>query len=225
MNKNIQLIVMLTHNDKTVENAYEIFEQCKNSKAEYWGFKEKGIPFPQMKELYSYMKACGKKTVLEVVAYTECECMKGAKMAVECGCDILMGTVFYDTVNEFCKKSNLKYMPFVGHIEGRPSVLSGNVSEMIEEANSYLKKGVYGVDLLGYRYTGDAVELNKMFVSQVNAPVCIAGSVNSYLRLDEIKIASPWAFTIGGAFFEHKFGGDFKEQINNVYDYINGSNI
>ena len=28
MEHNLNLIVMLTHNDKTVKNAYEIFEQC-----------------------------------------------------------------------------------------------------------------------------------------------------------------------------------------------------
>lgn len=41
MNDHPELIVMLTHNDLTVENAAEVFETCKNSKAEYWGFKEK----------------------------------------------------------------------------------------------------------------------------------------------------------------------------------------
>ena len=93
--KNIpKLIVMLTYNDMTVKNAYEIFDRCKDSKALYWGFKEEGLPPDKMKELYSYMKECGMTTVLEVVAYTEDECLNGAKTAVECGCDILMGTLF-----------------------------------------------------------------------------------------------------------------------------------
>lgn len=220
MNDNLQLIVMLTHNDQTVDNAYEIFEQCKNSKAKFWGFKEKTLPLEQMKELFAYMKKCKKTTVLEVVAYTEEECMNGAKMAVECNCDILMGTIFFDSVNEFCKKNNLKYMPFVGKVEGRPSVLNGSIDEMIDEANEHLKKGVFGFDLLGYRYTGDAVELNKKFVSHVNAPVCIAGNINGFDRLNEIKEVSSWAFTIGGAFFENKFDGSFEEQINKVCDYV-----
>ena len=54
----------------------------------------------------------------------------------------------------------------------------------------------------------------------IDAPVCLAGSINSYQRLDEVKEASPWAFTIGGAFFEEKFGTSFEEQINAVCDYI-----
>ena len=53
MDNTLQLIVMLTHKDQTVDNAYEIFEQCKNSKAKIWGFKEKALPLEQMKELTS----------------------------------------------------------------------------------------------------------------------------------------------------------------------------
>ena len=75
---------------------------------------------------------------------------------------------------------------------------------------------MYGFDLLGYRFVGNYKELNKKFVSQVKAPVCIAGSINSYKRLDELKNVNLWAFTIGGAFFETKFGENFNEQINKV---------
>ena len=64
MSKHPELIVMLTHNDRTVENAYEIFDACKDTKAKYWGFKEVGIPLDEMKKLCSYMKACGKTTFL-----------------------------------------------------------------------------------------------------------------------------------------------------------------
>lgn len=56
------LIVMLTHEDQTVQNAYEIFDAYKDSDAEYWGFKEEPLPLSQMKDLYAYMKSCGKKT-------------------------------------------------------------------------------------------------------------------------------------------------------------------
>lgn len=220
MNTHPELIVMLTHNDCTVKNAEEIFEQCKNSKAKFWGLKEKNLPLDKMKLLFSYMKQCGKTTFLEVVAYTEKECMDGAKIALECNCDILIGTTFFNSVNKFCKENNLKYMPFVGKITGRPSILEGNIDDIIQEANSYLEKGVYGFDLLGYRYTQNCPELINKFVSQINAPVIIAGSVNSYTKLDEIKDASPWAFTIGGAFFENKFNGTFSEQIDKVCNYI-----
>lgn len=214
------LIVMLTHHDRTVANAYEVFDRCKNTEAEFWGFKEVGLPLQEMKRLYSHMHACGKTTVLEVVAYEEDECLQGARMAVECDVDILLGTRFFDSVNEFCASHNLAYLPFVGAISGRPSVLEGSAEDMIEEALVCLEKGACGIDLLGYRYVGDAVALNRQFVAQVGVPVCLAGSVNSYQRLDEVKEANPWAFTIGGAFFERKFGATFEEQIDAVCSYM-----
>lgn len=220
MNTTPKLIVMLTHNDHTVENASEIFESCKNSKAQYWGFKEKPLPISEMKSLFSRMKSCGKTTFLEVVEYDEESGLHGAKIAKECGCDILMGTVFFDSINQFCKENSMKYMPFVGQITNRPSILEGSIEDMISEAKEYLAKGVYGFDLLGYRYTGDPVELNNAFVQAIEAPVCLAGSIDSYERLDEVIEANPWAFTVGSAFFDKKFGTDFHEQINNVCNYM-----
>ncbi len=211
---------MLTYHDRTTHNAAQCFKQCKDASAEYWGIKEEGLPLPQMQELYREFRQCGKKTVLEVVAYTESQCLKGAEMAAACGCDLLMGTVFFDSVNAFCQQNNIKYMPFVGEVSGRPSVLNGDIDDMIRQAESYLQKGVFGIDLLAYRYTGDSSKLIRKFVSEVKAPVCIAGSVNSFRHLDEIKSVSPWAFTIGSAFFDHDFGSGFQQQINRISDYM-----
>lgn len=216
-----ELIVMLTHNDVTVPNAREIFEECKDTKAKFWGFKEEGIPLNEMKELYSYMKKCGKTTFLEVVAYSEEECLNGAEIGAVCGVDYLLGTMYFDSVDQYCTEKGLQYLPFVGKIEGRPSVLYGSEEEIIKEAADIVAKGnVAGFDLLGYRFVGDAARLNKCFVEETTVPVVLAGSVNSYQRLDEVKDADPWAFTIGGAFFENKFDGTFAEQINKVVDYM-----
>lgn len=220
MKNSLNLIVMLTHNDKTAMNAYDIFEQCKNSKAKFFGFKEKPLPLSKMKELYKYMKKCDKKTVLEVVSYTESEGIEGAKMAVECGVYILMGTKYFASIHDICEKNNIKYMPFIGEVVGRPSILKGTVDSMIDEANRLVEKGVYGFDLLGYRFERNASNLNRQFVSKIDVPVCVAGSVDSYIRLDELREIRPWAFTIGGAFFENKFGDDFDTQINNVCEYV-----
>jgi len=215
-----ELIVMLTHNDFTVENASAIFEKCKGSKAIYWGFKEKPLPVEEMKSLFNYIRSCGKHTILEVVAYSEQEGLNGAKLALDCGVDILMGTKYYESINLFCKKHNIKYMPFVGTIQGRPSVLKGELEDIVNEAQQYVSMGVYGIDLLGYRYVGDVFSLSKKIVDSLNVPVCIAGSIDSYKKLDEIKNISPWGFTVGSAFFDKKFGDEFADQINNVVDYI-----
>lgn len=215
-----ELIVMLTYNDVTVGNAERIFDTCKDSKARCWGFKEEGIPFERMKQLQEEMHRHGKTTFLEVVDYTEEGGLGGAKTAAACGFDILMGTKFFDSICKFCKAHKLKYMPFVGDIVGRPSILTGEIDAIIAEANADIAKGADGIDLLGYRYEGNPLELNKRLVKEVQAPVCIAGSIDSTKRLDEVKTVSPWAFTIGSAFFDNKFGNDINRQIETVIDYM-----
>lgn len=211
---------MLTYNDLTVANAEELFETCCDSPVGCWGFKEHPLPLEQMRRLCRRMKECGKTTFLEVVAYSEEEGMNGARMAVECGFDVLMGTCFYDSINDYCRSHNMRYMPFVGEVVGRPSVLGGDIKGIADQARQYVGKGVYGIDLLGYRYTGDVLALNREVVNDTGAPVCIAGSINSLQRIDEVLAIGPWAFTIGSAFFENKFGEGLRQQIDFVYDYI-----
>ena len=220
MRRTPKLVVMLTKNDHTLPDAFEVFEQCKDSKATCFGFKEKPLSVEEMHRLFAYMKRCGKETFLEVVEYTEEEGLKGAMLAAQCGCDALMGTVYFDSINDYCQQHGLQYYPFVGEVSERPSILEGDAETMVREANTYIKKGAAGIDFLGYRFVGDGYELCRQFLEGVDAPICIAGSVNSYERLDEIKQLSPYSFTIGGAFFDNVFGDDLCEQINRVCDYL-----
>lgn len=223
-----ELIVMLTHNDLTVENAYEVFEACQNTKALYWGFKEQPLPLKEMQRIYAKMKACGKRTVLEVVAYTEAEGLEGAQMAAACGCDVLMGTCFHTSILKFCQQHGIAYMPFVGQIAGRPSILEGSIESMVAEAAKLKAEGVFGIDLLGYRYKApyavgqdesDAEQLIHDLVAHTTLPICVAGSIDSFERLRFVKDHQPWAFTIGSAFFEHKFGDSIAEQIDYICEY------
>lgn len=214
-----RLVVMLTYQDKTVANALEVFETCAGAKAQFWGFKEAGLPLAEMAALTQRMKQAGKTVFLEVVSYTEQEGLKGAQAAAFCGCDVVMGTMFSEKIADFCKENKLRYMPFVGDVRERPSVLYGSAEQMLQQAKRALEYGVDGFDLLGYRYVGDAVALNNAFVKGVQAPVCLAGGINSFERLEQVKRTNPWAFTIGSAFFEHRFGDSFEEQINAVCDF------
>ena len=222
--KQTELVVMLTHHDKTIENAVSIFDECKNSSATIWGMKEVGLPIDTMIELFSFMKSCGKKTVLEIVEYEKDACLKHLDLVKKCGCDILMGTYFFDEINDFCKENNIKYMPFVGNINYRPSILSGEIDDMITQAQSYIDKGAYGIDLLCYRYDKNPDELLEKFVQNVQAPVCIAGSINSYERLDKLSAVAPWGFTMGSALFDNEFGESIVEQIEKVHAYMHAGN-
>lgn len=220
MEQKPKLIVMLTQNDYTVKNAFKIFEKCKNSKAEYFGFKEEPLNINEMKKLFSYMKRENKKTILEVVSYDEESCIKGAKKAAECNCDFLMGTMYFDKVNTICKENNIKYLPFCGKIINRPSILEGTIEEIIDSAKKSIEKNIYGLDLLLYRYIGNQEELYDRLKKEINLPICVAGSIDSIERLNQIKNMQPDYFTIGSAFFENKFGESFQEQIDFVCNYI-----
>ena len=215
-----ELIVMLTEHDLTIPNATQVFASCKDSGAKYWGMKEKGLPLSQMQQLFDTFHQCGKVGVLEVVAYEEADCLAGAKIAADCGCDMLMGTLYYDSVLAYCREHNIRYMPFVGNVSGRPSVLDGSAEDMVAQARSYAEKGVFGIDLLSYRYRGDAELLTSQVVAKTDIPVCVAGSIDSYEKLDFIRQLSPAFFTIGSAFWAHRFGEDHCEQIRRVLSYI-----
>jgi hypothetical protein len=218
-----KIIVMLTYNDVTVKNAKEVFESCKDLPVKNWGFKDVGLPPAEMKELYSLMKQAGKSTFLEVVTYSEEECMRGAKVAADCGVEHLMGTIFYDKVNDYIKTTGLKYMPFVGDVSGSPSILKGTAASMLAQEERYKKAGVFGIDLLGYRYVdGDAEALSAEFISKGQLPCVLAGSIDSEQRMDIVLKMNPWGFTMGSALFNKKFvkDGSFRENLENVVKYL-----
>jgi hypothetical protein len=218
-----ELIVMLTHNDKTVENAIELFETLKDSPVQHWGFKDVGLERQEMEKLVSNMKAAGKTTNLEVVSLSEDEGLSGAKLALNCGFDILMGTVFFDSIHALLKDSPVKYYPFIGHVYGHPSILEGKIEDIAEETKLLEAKGLDGFDLLTYRYTGNAPELLKAVVKATkNVPVVSAGSIDSFDRIAEVRDTGAWGFTIGSAFFEKKFvpDGSFRDNMMAVWEWI-----
>ncbi len=217
-----KIIIMLTHNDQTVKNAIEVFDACKDLAVDFWGFKDVGLEKEKMAELIQHMKAAGKTTFLEVVTYTEEECMNGAKLAVELGFDYLMGTLFYDSVYAYLKEHEIKYLPFCGKVSGSPSVLEGSFEEIIKDANTMLEKGVDGIDLLAFRHEQGA-ELAREYCAKVDKPVVIAGSINSEARISFVNEINPWAFTMGSALFAENFapGDGFRENLQEVIDYMN----
>ena len=220
MNNN--LIVMLTNNDVTVENALRLFEELKDLPVRHWGFKDVGLTRERMTELVGLMKAAGKTTFLEVVNYAEDEGLKAAELALECGVDYLTGTVFHDSILQLVKDEDMKYFPFFGNIHGHPVVLDGEVDDIVRHGRELVDKGVDGLDLVAYRYSSeeDTGHLISRCVAELSAPLISAGSINSWTRLEETKSYGLWAFTIGSAFFNRKFasGGSFGEQIMAVWN-------
>ncbi len=221
-----EFILMLTYNDQTVEKAIELFEECKDTPVTHWGFKDVGLPAPKMKQLVKAMGQAGKTTFLEVVSLSEEEGLAGAKLAVEAGFDILMGTVFFDSILAFLKDKPVKYFPFPGHVYSHPSILDGEIDQIVEHARFLQSKGVQGLDLLSYRYVGDASALLGAVVDATTVPIVSAGSIDSYKQLEEVRETGTWGFTIGSALFDKKFvpNGSFKENILAVCNWLEKKN-
>jgi hypothetical protein len=217
-----EFILMLTHNDTTVKEALNIFLECRDAPVMHWGFKDVGLPPDEMKRLVREMKAAGKTTYLEVVSLSEEEGLRGARIAVEAGFDVLMGTVFFDSILEYLRGKPIMYYPFPGHIYSHPSILDGTIEEIVTHARFLESKGVQGMDLLSYRYVGNAQLLLREVVKATDVPIVSAGSIESYKRLAEVWQARAWGFTIGSALFDKKFipDGSFLENTMAVCNWL-----
>jgi hypothetical protein len=217
-----ELIVMLTHHDLTVPNALELFERARGYPIMHWGFKDVGLPPEAMQSLVATMKAAGKTTFLEVVSLSEEEGLRGARLAVEFGFDILMGTVFFPSIGAYLKDKAVRYYPFPGHVHSHPSILDGTIDEIVTQARELETYGAHGLDLLTYRYTGDAARLLNQVVTATKIPVVSAGSIASFDRITEVWDCGAWGFTIGSAFFESEFvpKGSFDENVLAVCTWL-----
>ena len=177
-----------------------------------------------MKALVAAMKAAGKTTFLEVVTYDEASCLDGAQTAIDCGFDYLMGTLYYESVAKLLAANGMEYLPFVGKVSGSPSILEGTNEEIIQNAKDLMAKGIKGFDILAYRHVVDGEKLAYEFCEAVDAQICIAGSINSFKRIDTMFDIGPWTFTMGSALFEKKFvpTGSFRDNLIAVAYYMAG---
>ena len=217
-----ELIVMLTYQDETVPDALDLFQRTKDYPITHWGFKDVGLAPKEMRGVAEAMKEAGKITFLEVVSLSEEDGLRGAQLAVESGFDILMGTVFYPSIGDYLKDKPIHYYPFPGRVHGHPSILDGEISEIVAHARELESYGVHGLDLLTYRYAGNAASLLSQVVKSTRIPVVSAGSIASFERITEVWDSGAWGFTIGSAFFEKKFvsDGSFEDNVSAVCNWL-----
>lgn len=214
-----KLITMLTHNDVTSPDSIELFLGAKDAPCELWGFKDIGISEDEMRKLADMMKENEKTVFMESLAYSEKDTLKSLEIAARCGVQYMLGGTYYQSVADYATEHGICISPFIGlRNSGR---LYGDLDELVNLAVDRTKRNVYGICISAYRYDGDCDELIRRVVTTVEKPVTISGGINSYDKLAAVKATGCWAFTIGGAFFENKFGEGFSSQIEAVYDFLN----
>ena len=217
-----ELIVMLTHQDRTVPDALDLFQHTREYPIAHWGFKDVGLSAEEMKIIVEAMKDAEKTTFLEVVSLSEQEGLRGAHLAVELGFDILMGTVYFPSISEYLRDKPVQYYPFPGHVHSHPSILDGTIDEIVAHACQLEAYGAHGLDLLTYRFNGEASRLLKQVVDATNIPIVSAGSIASLERINEVWNSGAWGFTIGSAFFESQFvpNASFEENVLEVCNWL-----
>lgn len=195
-------IFMLTLHDRTVDDALDLIEEMQDAPVDYVGFKDVGLPFDVLRKLADKIRASGRTTVLEMVSEQEEDELRSARAAVDLGVDYLLGGVRPDKVLPIIRDTSLRYCPFPGKITGHPSRLGGTVGDIVQHARTLAAMpGVYGLDLLAYRYgrSSDVERLLREVVEAVSVPVIAAGSIDSDDRIRTVARTGAWGFTIGSA--------------------------
>lgn len=217
-------IFMLTHADRTVADAEARLDEVFAAGIGHVGFKDVGLPLPALRRLSAAIRAAGARTYLEVVSLDAASEAASARAAVELEIDVMMGGVRPGVVLPVIAGTPIRYYPFPGTIVGHPSVLRGTIDSIASGARALVQhEGVHGLDLLAYRFDGDAPELTRRVCQAVGGkPVVVAGSLDCLERIEAVVAAGAAAFTVGTAIFENAFpvAPDLRHQLAFVRDAL-----
>lgn len=216
----IEFIFMLTHDDVTVPNAIDAYEQVRGTALRYVGFKDIGASESDLAEITRRAHQDGREVMLEVVSTSPLDEIRSVEMAPGIGVDWVLGGTHVTEALAKLAGSGIRYCPFPGTIVGHPSVLTGAIDEIAESARLLsATDGVHGLDLLTYRHpSADPAALTRAVVDASAGPVIAAGSVRSEAQIRVLARSGAWAFTIGSALFDGLFPGgpDLAAQIQSV---------
>jgi hypothetical protein len=198
-----EFVFMLTHGDRTVEDAAEVVPELAETGLRYIGFKDVGADASRQRELTSLAHDAGFEVMLEVVSTSKEEELSSLRSAVMAGVDwVLGGTHASDGAGIL--PDGVRYCPFPGKVVDHPSVLLGTIDEIASDAERLTALDhVSGLDLLAYRHpSADHESLIRAVVGRSSGPVIVAGSIASIDRVRAVSDAGAWGYTIGSAIFD-----------------------
>lgn len=218
----INFVFMLTHSDRTIDDARRYVDEVAGSGLSYIGFKDVGATPERQQSLASAARAIGLETMLEVVSTTRDDEINSVRAALDAGVDWILGGTQPDAVLPLLAGADVKYCPFPGTVTGHPSVLTGSIADIAASAATLTSTpGVYGLDLLAYRHpTANIDDLTRAVVKASSGPVIGAGSVVDDDQIVRLGAAGAWGFTIGSAIFDGLFFGapDVAAQVRHVLE-------
>lgn len=86
-----EFIFMLTHDDRTVADAMDVYADIRDTGVRYIGFKDVGLPTARLGELASAMREDGREVFLEVVSERAEDEIRSVEASLEIGVDWLLG--------------------------------------------------------------------------------------------------------------------------------------
>lgn len=200
---------MFTHQDLTVPNAVDLYEQVRGSGLNYVGFKDVGAPVSVLQAVCEAAHEDGVEVMLEVVSTTLEEELRSVQVGMGLGADWILGGTHPKDVLLRLAGCRARYCPFPGRVIGHPSVLTGEVAEIVESASRIRAlSGVSGLDLLAYRHPDvDGAVLAGAVASAVTGPVIAAGSIDRMEQIAALETTGVWGFTVGTAIMDGKLPG------------------
>jgi len=216
----IEFIFMLTRDDVTLSDAREVYASIAQTGVRHVGCKDVGLPTEELKALMDDIRSNGHETWIEVVSETEEDELASARAAAEIRPDHLIGGTRIEKVQEILAGTGVKYWPYVGQIVGHPCLLRGSIDQICEDARRVEQLGADGINLLAYRYDGDAPALVEAVGAATGLPLICAGSVDSTARIAQLAELGVWAFTVGTAALDTRFveGGTLADQLTAILD-------
>jgi len=205
----MEFIFMLTHGDRTVENAVDVYREVSGTGLRLVGFKDVGVTAEVLRQLTDLIHADRRPVFLEVVSTSREDELRSIEAALEVGVDYVLGGTHVEDALGLIDGAPIQYCPFPGVVVGHPSELQGSIEEISRHAAELTARpGVTGLDLLAYRHGGvNPAVLTRAVVESAAGPVIAAGSVDREERIRALADAGAWAFTIGGAVFEGRLPG------------------
>ncbi len=220
---------MLTHNDLTVPNATELFEECKDLPVKHWGFKDVGLSDEEIIKLGKLMKEAGKTTYLEIVTCTEEAYKRCARLGIEGEFDNVTCGHFNQELADTMRAHSKGYMPSNGilvhdPLPDGPVVMISTKEELIENSKYGLEHGATGFDFVAYRsnkYDGDEL-IPWMRMELPDIYLAAAGGVISKERIKFVCENNYDAFTTGSALFNGVYapGGSFYDNLKACKEYL-----
>ncbi|MBM3525234.1 MAG: hypothetical protein FJX57_19990, partial [Alphaproteobacteria bacterium] len=180
----MDFIMMLTRDDRTVEDAETVVGTVIDAGVRHIGFKDIGVPKPVMRRVVDRIRAAGATSYLEVVSTTPDAVTTSLRAGKALGVDRLLGGTDIDAARSVLGDLS-GYHPFPGRPAGHPTKLGGTAAEIATDCRRAIAAGCGGVDLLAYRATeADPLDLVRAARQALGARrLIVAGSVNTPARI------------------------------------------